>query len=642
MTSISIDGPNFGLQVGHNSGNISAVFHTPPDREKTPPSPSSTVPFDRDPDFVDRPEILKQIHESISKPGARIGLSGLGGVGKSQLAIETSYRHRLQNPDIWIFWVYAGSVSRFEQSFEEIATRAGIRRQRDPEANIYELVEAWLNGEKSGKWVLVLDNVDDDRFLRERPAPDPKRQNRPNKPLLNYIPKTSRGSILVTGRNEGAVVKIVGRRNLIQIKHLPESEALELLNKKLILPQDQTETSNLECSKRLVKELEFLPLAIAQAAAFITYFSPRYSVSQYLEKFLNNDRGAIMLLEHELHEKDSLNRDWEAENSIGMTWQISFDHIARVRPSAADLLSLMCFFDRNEIPECVLFLPPKSTSEEKGLQSDSKKRSHSEMEDLEQEFVADVAILRDFAFVTIVHSRSFTMHRLVQLITQAWLKKQLGKFDFYYTQFINNLRREFPRRFRTPEDLAKGRVLSPSIFQIHSFAVDRRRSSAFGSPKITSGEYHLLSMAVFYEKQAREKAILDFLNDEMVLHTQRLCDRMAEVTPHLASDSREMLLHNMQSLTTENKVDITRRFSELAISEERLDGVENMLHRLDESGQNLTLDFTKELATGLEKLKEISSVSDVNPAIDQTRRILRACEEIDNKFAQLFGFRTLP
>lgn len=51
------------------------------DREKTPPSPSSTVPFDRDPDFVDRPEILKQIHESISKPGARIGLSGLGGVG---------------------------------------------------------------------------------------------------------------------------------------------------------------------------------------------------------------------------------------------------------------------------------------------------------------------------------------------------------------------------------------------------------------------------------------------------------------------------------------------------------------------------------------------------------------------------------
>ncbi|KAJ5196054.1 hypothetical protein N7449_006533 [Penicillium cf. viridicatum] len=107
----------------------------------------------------------------------------------------------------------------------------------------------------------------------------------------------------------------------------------------------------------------------------------------------------------------------------------------------------MCFFDRNEILECMLFLPPKSTLEEKGLQSDSKKRSYLEIEDLEQEFVADVAILRDFAFVTI-----------------AWLKKQLGKFDFYYTQFINNLRREFPRRLRTPKDLAKGRVLSPSIF----------------------------------------------------------------------------------------------------------------------------------------------------------------------------------
>lgn len=51
------------------------------DSEKTPPTPSSTVPFYRDPDFVDRPEILEQIHEKLSKPGARVGLAGLGGVG---------------------------------------------------------------------------------------------------------------------------------------------------------------------------------------------------------------------------------------------------------------------------------------------------------------------------------------------------------------------------------------------------------------------------------------------------------------------------------------------------------------------------------------------------------------------------------
>lgn len=503
------------------------------------------------------------------------------------------------------------------------------------------MVEAWLNGEQSGKWVLVLDNVDDDRFLRQRPAPEPKTQGKPHKPLVNYIPK-NRGAVLVTGRNEGAVVKIVGRRNLIQIKHLLESEALELLHKKLILPQDQTETSDPEISKTLVKELEFLPLAIIQAAAFITYFSPRYSVSQYLEKFLNSDHGAIMLLEHELHEEDSLNRDWEAENSIVTTWQISFKHIARVRPSAADLLSLMCFFDRNEIPECVLHMPQKRLTDQTGLHSDSKKRSHSEVEDSDQQFADNVGILRDFALITMIHSRSFTMHRLVQLITQAWLKKQLGKFDFWYTQFVNSLRREFPRRLKTPDDLEKGRVLSLSILQIYSFAVDRQRRSTYDDPKITAGEYHLLEMISFYETQAREKAMVDFLNDEMSLHTRRLRDRMAEVTPNLASDSREMLLHDMQSLIDDNQLDITRRLTKLATSEERLVDIESMMKEVDEYGQDITLDFTNELACGLEGLKDKLSIHNAKSAIGLTREILRACEELDNQFAERFGFQHLP
>ncbi|KAJ5738046.1 hypothetical protein N7493_001201 [Penicillium malachiteum] len=334
--SSSSHGPNFGLTIGQNNGDIfftgttswiaaqgmsihETHWHGAPGHEKAPPSPSSMIPFPRDPDFVGRPEILVQINKALSEPAARIGLAGIGGVGrKSQLAIEASYRLRLQNPHTWVFWIYAGSANRFKQSFEKIATQTGIQGQIYPGTNVFELVEAWLSSEESGKWVIVLDNVDDDRFLRERAAPDSRTQEEPRKPLINYIP-IDQGAVLVTGRNEKPVVKIVGRRNLIQIKHLLE----------------------------LVKELGFLPLAICQAAAFISYFSPRCSVSQYLEKFLNSDHSAIMLLEHEVPEEDSLNRDWEAESSIVMTWQLAFDHIARAQPPAADLLSLMCFFDRN-------------------------------------------------------------------------------------------------------------------------------------------------------------------------------------------------------------------------------------------------------------------------------------------------------
>jgi hypothetical protein len=79
MASISFCGKNNGLQVGDNHGSI--AFHLPPERPETPPNPLSTVPFARDPDFVNRITLLNQIHEKSSVPGSRIALVGLGGVG---------------------------------------------------------------------------------------------------------------------------------------------------------------------------------------------------------------------------------------------------------------------------------------------------------------------------------------------------------------------------------------------------------------------------------------------------------------------------------------------------------------------------------------------------------------------------------
>ncbi|CAI7577715.1 unnamed protein product [Penicillium discolor] len=81
MESISFIGNNHGLQVGDNRGSINAEFHLPPDRLETPPSPLSTVPFTRDPDFVRRDKLVDQIYEKNSVPGSRIALIGLGGVG---------------------------------------------------------------------------------------------------------------------------------------------------------------------------------------------------------------------------------------------------------------------------------------------------------------------------------------------------------------------------------------------------------------------------------------------------------------------------------------------------------------------------------------------------------------------------------
>lgn len=99
MASISFPGNNHGIQVGDNRGSITAEFHLPPGkfgerdkvtvvtnrrvpvRPETPPSPLSTVPFQRHRDFVKRITLLNRIHEKSSVPGSRIALVGLGGVG---------------------------------------------------------------------------------------------------------------------------------------------------------------------------------------------------------------------------------------------------------------------------------------------------------------------------------------------------------------------------------------------------------------------------------------------------------------------------------------------------------------------------------------------------------------------------------
>ncbi|OQE13471.1 hypothetical protein PENFLA_c047G10774 [Penicillium flavigenum] len=286
MTSMSFGDNNRGLQVGGNSGLIKEEIHLPPERPETPPNPLSTVPFARDRDFVSRDMLLRRIREKNSVRGSRIALVGLGGVGgrKSQLAIEYSYQIRSESPATWVFWVDASNEARFEESFRDIADQVKIRGRQDLKDNIFKLVENWLRDEKNGKWICILDNADDHKFLcsllvaREGPsAREPP--NAPTKPLLEYIPRSQHGSLIITSRSREVALKMVKHRDLVEVNPMETSEALELLQKML----DQSERS--QDSQKLVEELEFMPLAIVQAASYIRDRAPLTSVPQYLMTF---------------------------------------------------------------------------------------------------------------------------------------------------------------------------------------------------------------------------------------------------------------------------------------------------------------------------------------------------------------------
>ncbi|KAJ5464920.1 uncharacterized protein N7458_000606 [Penicillium daleae] len=173
MASVSYGDANSGLQVGVNQGSIyvsqggSRTCEHNPERSEPRPEPLSTVPFPRDPDFVGRNETLGQIHEKASIAGSRLALVGLGGIGKTQLAIEYCHQVRQRTADTWIFWVHASNAARCEQSLRDLADRVKIPGSQDRNANISQVVGHWLQDGKIGKWILVLDNVDDDELLRK-------------------------------------------------------------------------------------------------------------------------------------------------------------------------------------------------------------------------------------------------------------------------------------------------------------------------------------------------------------------------------------------------------------------------------------------------------------------------------------------
>ncbi|KAJ5552299.1 hypothetical protein N7494_001677 [Penicillium frequentans] len=466
MASIKFDdgNTNSGSQVGINNGVINVQTEQPEPR----PSPLSTVPFPPDPDFVSRDQILDQIHEKALISGCKIVLFGLGGVGKTQIVIEYAHQVRRNSPETWVFWVHASNAARCEKSLRDLADRVKIPGRQDRNVDIFQLVGNWLQDETIGKWVLILDNVDDDGLIRNPSSTGQGSQNLETISLSNDITTTqpplrpllqsSNGFIIITSRSRRVGLDIAGHRNLIEVRPMEKLEAIDLLQRKLNIPAERGST------EQLVEALELMPLAIIQAAGYITH-QPRCSVLQYLEKIQKSDRAAMRLLDYEA---GLLSRDWDAKNSILLTWQVSFDYIQNVRPSAAGLLSLMSFFDRQGIQESVLRVQQTQqlnecsdseiatdsssegeegedcpSGEDDNNSSGGDEGSSSEF-DLEQSFEEDIALLCDYSLISIGESNTvLTMHRLVQLTVRTWLKTH-GQLEQWKEKFINNLNHEFP------------------------------------------------------------------------------------------------------------------------------------------------------------------------------------------------------
>ena len=370
--------------------------------------------------FVGRDNIMQCLEALLNVDGpnqARAALVGLGGAGKTEIAIAYAHQHRAKHPDHSVFWIHAASADRIRQDFIAIADRLNLKGQNKPGVDNFELLSEWLQDSKNGSWLIILDNFDNPRTLSDLGKTSCSCHPGEYSFLEHYLPQVSHGSILATTRTKQVGKRLVQRPSqLIDMGFMSKYEALGLLREKELQASE-------EVLYELAMQLECLPLAIIQAAAFIT--SNDMPVERFITHLRESDEQMIKIL----------SRDPGYElggsgptSSVAATWKLSFDQILKQNPQATDLLAIMIFFDRQRIPV-------------EWLRGPTDNKSGWDQIDFE----GQLGVLKAFSLVS---ERSDTlirleMHRLVELMTRNWLIER-GDADLRALEALDIISHHFP------------------------------------------------------------------------------------------------------------------------------------------------------------------------------------------------------
>lgn len=250
------------------------------------------------------------------------------------MAVEFAYQTR-QRHDCAVFWVSAFNTLRFESSYRAIAEALEIPESQNPEKDVLNLVKSNLDQYYSGKWLMVVDNVDSKNILWEK---DPERSN---KRLWDYLPQNRNGMILFTTRSRGIAVDVAPNAHYPLDKMEPH-EAEEFLYGSL---RHHPTLYSVDSVDEFLKLLTHLPLAIVQALAYIKRNST--PLNRYLALLQSTDRSLIELLKKDFQDANRAN---ESHNAVVATWLISFQHIQQENHRAADYLSFLACIAPQNVP----------------------------------------------------------------------------------------------------------------------------------------------------------------------------------------------------------------------------------------------------------------------------------------------------
>jgi tetratricopeptide (TPR) repeat protein len=268
-----------------------------------PLAPVFHVPHARNAAFTGRDLTLDELHEDLtSEQSAKHvqALYGMGGVGKTQLAVE--YAYRFAEAYRIVYWIRAEETAAIWLDYAALARRIGLTVPADASLEaVRDLLRRHL--ENRSDYLLVFDNATSPAAIRD------------------FIPQPCRGAVLVTSRNPnwGSLARSAALHGFTR------EESVQFLRRR---------TGRIDpdaSARRLAQALTDLPLALEQAAAVI--HEARISFAEYLYRF--ESYWAEVLLERK--------PGGDYPDAVAMSWEISFRQVESEHASAIRLLNLLAF-----------------------------------------------------------------------------------------------------------------------------------------------------------------------------------------------------------------------------------------------------------------------------------------------------------